>query len=769
MEFLELRRLRTHNLKDFDLKIPLYKLVLITGPSGAGKSSLAFDTLAKEGKKRLFQVLHYEKGTNLEIFDSKVQIVSPFPPVVALSQGVKNWFPYKTVGEFLLLDSFLAFFFAEEGEFKCSQCGKFSKISSLNQLFNWYSNLKEGNKFYFLLPLSVSSSKDLEYLVSQGWTKFIINDKEVDLSEEPIPPKLEKVYLLLDRLVKEEKGYERLLEDVRQSVYLNKGKVVLKVLDGDSYFFNFKSNCSYCGAELITYWVNCPTCKGLGYKEKMACSLCKGLKLHPLVLESKLWKLKLEKILTFTLKEFSEFLKEICLEKTLKEKILEKLQVVWELGLENLRVFQPVFELSVGERKLLELLLIFSLDLNHCLYILDEPSLGLDLERRERIIKFIRKIIAKKNSVLLVEHDPFFISQADFIIELGPEGGDKGGYLIKTGYFLDFLEEPLTLTGSYLKGKRKIEVFFKSDRWDKIFLKWEEQELELIRGGINLIYGKTGSGKTKVFKNLIEILKKEGANLIEVEEELTSKGRGDLVITYTGIWQDLREIFIQLPSAKIKGLTKSHFSFFTKEGSCPNCKGRGKKIWEEENFYLKVVCEECLGKRLISEVLNLEYKGFKIAELFEFSVKEALEIFKSLFKVKKKLELMKDLGLSYLKLGQEIESLSGGEFSRLSIVRKLSKKNQIDYLFLSFPLQGLHLKDIEDFIKWLESFLKREITVVILETNPFSIFLSQWIVEIEEGKIKFQGKTEEWLNTLKNEEKEKIIEFYGKFFNFFKN
>ncbi len=768
MEFLELKKVQTHNLKNFNLTIPLYNLVVITGPSGAGKSSLAFNTIAEEGKKRLLQILNVHKGINLNNFENKAQITSSFPPVIALPQGIRNWFPYKTVREFLLLDSFFAFFFAEEGEFKCPHCNRFSKVSSLNHLYSWYQTLKEGTKFYFLLPMNISS-KGIEYLISQGWSKFIIDGKEVDLSEEAIPSSFKEVYLVLDRLVKEAKTFERLLEDVRQSTNLSKGKVVLKLLEDKYYFFNFKPYCIYCEGELITYWLACPFCKGLGYKEKKPCSHCEGLKLHPKVLESKLWGVTVKEILNFSLKELANFLKELFLDENFKKRILDKFNLVFELGLENLNVSQPVFKLSLGEKKLLELLFIFSLDLNYCLYILDEPSLGLDLEKRIKILKLLKKIIANQNSVILVEHDPFLISHADFVIELGPEGGDKGGYLIKAGRVSDFLNDCLTLTGTYLSGKKRIISPFKIERSEKVSLKLGTQKIELLKGSINLIYGKVGSGKTEIFKNLAEVLKNQGKELIIVENESYYKRKEELVITYTGIWQELREILVQLPFAKIKGFTKNHFSFFTKEGSCKGCKGKGQKIWEEEDFSFKVICEECLGKRLNSEVLSLEYKGFKLAEILDFSVKEALEVFSSVYKVRKKLELANDLGLSYLRLSQELQSLSGGEFARLSVVRELSKKENIEYLFLSFPLQGLHLKDVEALIKWLENVLKMGITIVILEVNPLVFFIAHWMLSVDKGQIKFQGQPKKWLNTLKIEKKEKITEFYGKFFNIFKN
>lgn len=767
MQYLELREIYTHNLKGFDLKIPLNSLVVITGPSGSGKSSLVIDTIAEEGKNRLFQILNYSQEV---VFSNvpKAKFISSIPPVIAMTQGVKNWYPYKTVGELLSLYQFLQMLFEEYGEYKCPSCEKPNRITTFNKAINWYKRLKEGEKFYFLLPLSEASPKALEFLISQGYTKYILDDKEIDLSEERLPKKFNKVYLLLDRMVKEKRSSDRFLENLRLSLSLNQGRVIIKFLNGEEHFFNLKPVCLFCGNQLLTEWIKCRECNGYGYKDKIVCKTCEGLKIDPVILNSRLFEKSLKEWFQLSLEDFYNTLKDLAISESLQlwlDSIFYKLEKALFLEAGYLKLSTPVFELSVGERKLLEILLVFSINLNGVLYILDEPTLGLDMDRKKKFIMLLRNLINAGNSVILIEHDPYIIEKADYIVELGPEGGEKGGYLIKADFRESLLKESDNLNSVYLKGKSKLkrEIMDKKENFVEIAI--EGEKIKILKNGLNLIYGKTGSKKTSIFTKLSEILEKKGEKVL-VAETKEIKRRNDLLISYTGIWDDLREILIKLPSARVKGLTKRHFSFYTKEGVCPACKGKGKKTWETENLKLDYICEECMGKRLNPEVLNLIYKGFKISEIFDSNIDEILPVFGNIYQIKEKILLLKELNLSYLKLGQEISNLSGGEINRLFIAKKFFQKTKFSYVFLEFPLQGLHLEDIKRFLNWLNTLKKNKVTIVFVETNPIALFLCDWVIEVEKGKINFLGSSEDWLKIYKKKNYEKDIFFYEKFFNY---
>jgi excinuclease ABC subunit A len=353
LSYLELKEVYTHNLKGIDLKIPLNSLVVITGPSGSGKSSLAINTIAEEAKNRLFQILNYSQEVSLNIVP-KAKFVSPLPPIIAMTQGVKNWHPYKTIGEFLFLYQTLRLLFEEFGEYKCPACKEFNKVTNLNKIIKWYQNLKEGEKFYFLLPLPESSPKALEFLISQGYTKYIIDDKEIDLSEESIPAKFERVYLLLDRMIKEKGSMERFLENLRISQSLNQGRIIFKFLKGGEYFFNLKPICLRCGTQLLTEWIKCKSCKGYGYKGKEVCEDCEGLKITSTILESKLLGKSIKEWLILSIKEFYYTLKELNIPEGLKswfESIFFKLEKALFLEIDYLKLSTPVFNLSVGSFK----------------------------------------------------------------------------------------------------------------------------------------------------------------------------------------------------------------------------------------------------------------------------------------------------------------------------------------------------------------------------------------------------------------------------------
>ncbi len=285
-----------------------------------------------------------------------------------------------------------------------------------------------------------------------GYTRFFINGREYDLSEEEVPSSVESIYLLLDRMIKEEKGLSRLLENVRISRNITRGNIILKLLEGETYTFNLSSFCFQCGTYLLKELSRCKLCRGLGYKEKKPCRACQGLKIEPHYLQSELFSTSLGEIFNFTLTEFKLFL-----EKNLSERdketflnILVLLERAEFFEIDRLKLSTPIFELSLGERKLLEILAIFSSDLQGVLYILDEPTLGLDEKKRKKLLSFIRELIDRGNSFIVVEHDLEFIKEADFIIELGPQGGEKGGYLLFAQPKEEYIRNPHTLIYPYL-------------------------------------------------------------------------------------------------------------------------------------------------------------------------------------------------------------------------------------------------------------------------------------------------------------------------------
>ncbi|MCS7199293.1 MAG: hypothetical protein NZ850_02970 [Caldimicrobium sp.] len=705
---LKLRRIFTHNLKGFDLNIPLQKLVVVTGPSGSGKSSLVFDTLVKIAENRTKLLTDYAKPT-IFLDPVKAELEGPFPPLLALRQGVRDWYPYKTVGEILGIFFLIEYLFSQWGDFKCPVCSAYNKISSLNSVIKWFEELSPGEKFFLLLPLPEKSLKALSYLQSQGFTRFIINGKEIDLSEEEVPYQFEEVYLVLDRMIKEERSLYRLLENLRLAQSINRGQVLIKFLDGKTLSFNLSSYCVTCGSPLLTYFKKCSQCRGQGYKEKTPCPKCNGLKLESTILESKLFGIEIKQIVTMSLGELYCFWRDQShLVSTSAQKsvltLLEK-ATFWEV--DYLSLSNPVFKLTLGERKILEILLLFFTDFYGVLYVLDEPTLGLDEFRRKKLLILLRELINKGNSCLVVEHDPEFIRQADFIIELGFEGGEKGGYLVRAvpreEYPLDSLKFP-----NFKKKKPEEERLV-------VVLNKESQQRKIFIGGINLFPLEGGSKEIGQMEEFMANLIEKGYRVCKEDSSYLDKGE-TFVIEYIGIWELWRDVLLQLPTSRAKGLTKRHFSFHTPEGICKGCKGRGSE------------CEECLGKRLNYEVLNLTYRGYKIAEILDFTLEEALNLFTQIPKMQDLLLRLKDLKVSYLRLSQRLKELSGGERLRLNLIKKLFSKEKCEIYLLYYPFQGLSPGEWSNLHTLFRKLNQEDKTIVIVESHPLARGFVDWII-----------------------------------------
>ena len=711
--FVELKNVCTNNLKGFSVKIPLKALTVIVGQSGSGKSSLAFDTLAKIGLQRLKHLLNYSSPVLAEE-GIKAEVSGALPPVIALAQGVRDWYPYKLVCELLGLYHFLNNRFMREGEYFCSACKRYTRYTPFTEVISFFEALPEGTKFYFLLPLRMTSKEGLRYLYEQGYTRFLVEGMEWDVSEMGFPPEGKETRLLLDRMVKKSEALGRLFENIRLSREINGGLFILKFLDGEERIFNLRANCAFCGSPLITFFKKCEACGGIGYKEGKECPICSGLKLTPQVLESKLFGKKIREILTLPLKESFQILKKSLLERVQRFKV------------EYLSLSTPVFKLSLGERKVLELLLLFSLDLTDLLIVLDEPTLGLDLERRLILLSYLRELVEMGNTLVVVEHDPIFIRSADYIIELGFKG-KEGGYLLYQGEISEFVSKATTLTAKLLRGEVKIEIPYTEEDEKKI-LNIDGKELSLFFQNINLFIPDLSNQNEKIFLRLIEKLREEGFKIMFVDEA-SSKVKDEVLISYLKLWDSLREVLLLLPESRAKGLTKRHFSFHTKEGVCPNCQGKGYVFQEFEGRREKTICEECLGKRLNREVLNLVYKGYKLQDILDLTIKEFKEVFTKLPKVQEISLYAEKAGIAYLRVSQSLKELSGGERVRVNLVRMLVEGGKGDFLVLFYPFQGLHLKDVEsyyDFLRYLAT--NKKLTFIIYDPSPVAQIFCQKVI-----------------------------------------
>ncbi len=518
----------------------------------------------------------------------------------------------------------------------------------------------------------------------------------------------------------------------------------------------------------------CEVCHGKRLNEKALCVKIDGLDIIQATEFSISQSLKWFKSLDG---KFSKQKQEIA-SKILKE-IIERLEFLDNVGINYLTLSRMSGTLSGGEAQRIRLASQIGSKLTGVLYVLDEPSIGLHQRDNDKLLATLTNLRDIGNSVIVVEHDEDAIREADFVIDMGPKAGIHGGEVVAKGSIDKIIDCDESLTGQYLTGKKKIEVPTKRRKGNgkKIsIIGAEHNNLKKVRadiplGAMTCVTGVSGSGKSSL---IIEILYKALANkiynsklafgkhkeikgyenidkIIDIDQSPIGKTPRSNPATYTGLFSPIREWFAELPEAKARGYKAGRFSFNVKGGRCEACKGDGvKKI--EMHFLpdVYVECDECHGKRFNRDTLEIKYKGKNISDVLEMSVDEAYEFFQNIPTIKNKLEVIKKVGLGYIKLGQPATTLSGGEAQRIKLSKELSKRSTGKTLYiLDEPTTGLHFDDINKLLKVLHSLVDKGNSVVVIEHNLDVIKTADYIIDVgpdggdKGGKIIAKGTPEE--------------------------
>ena len=430
-----------------------------------------------------------------------------------------------------------------------------------------------------------------------------------------------------------------------------------------------------------------------------------------------------------------------------------------DVGLDYLTLDRRSNTLSGGEAQRIRLATQMGSSLTGVLYVLDEPSMGLHPRDCSKLLDSLSGIRDRGNTVIVVEHDEDTMLWADNIIDMGPGAGTKGGWVTATGSPEEIMDTKKSLTGRFLNGSLSIPVP-KSRRKPLGFLEviganehnLKNIDVKVPLGVLACVTGVSGSGKsTLVFDVLYEALRKKLSGSLEAPgniKAIRGMDKLDKVIcveqsplgrtprsnpaTYSGVFTLIRDMFAAIPESKVRGYKSSRFSFNVKGGRCETCGGAGiKKV--EMHFMpdVFVPCDDCRGRRYNRETLYIEYKDKSIFEVLEMTVSEALAFFKAVPKIRKKLELLDDVGLGYIKLGQPAPTLSGGEAQRLRLARELSKKSTGQTLYiLDEPTIGLHFVDIERLLNVLNTLVHKGNTVLVIEHNPDVIKSADYILDM---------------------------------------
>ena len=523
-----------------------------------------------------------------------------------------------------------------------------------------------------------------------------------------------------------------------------------------------------------------------GFMADMECPTCKGARLDDSVLTVLINGKNIYEVTCLSIGDLKDFLSKLKLNKEqveiadliLKE-IISRLTFLINVGLEYLTLNRKAGTLSGGEASRIRLATQIGSRLTGVLYVLDEPSIGLHQRDNNRLIKSLLDMRDLGNTLVVVEHDTDTMLAADYLVDIGPLAGVNGGRVVAAGTPNEVMANKDSLTGKYLTGELKIEVPKTRRKGNKKYLEIkgaEENNLKRVNVKIPLgkmvcVTGVSGSGKSTlvneilykiVRNNLYKVKERPGKyksvkgleyidKVIDITQEPIGRTPRSNPATYVGVFDDIREVFTNTKEAKARGYDKSRFSFNVKGGRCEACWGDGvKKI--EMHFLpdVYVPCSVCGGTRYNSETLQIKYKDKSIYDVLEMTVEEALEFFKNIPKVKNKLQVLMDVGLSYVKLGQSAPTLSGGEAARVKLAKELQKKPTGKSLFiLDEPTTGLHIHDIKKLLVILNRIVDNGDTVLIIEHNLDVIKVADHIIDlgpeggVNGGTIIAEGTPEE--------------------------
>ncbi|GAB5548721.1 MAG: excinuclease ABC subunit UvrA [Sandaracinaceae bacterium] len=808
---LSVTRAREHNLRDVSVTIPREKLVVITGPSGSGKSSLAFDVIFAEGQRRYLETLSpYARQYMPQLPRPDVDRVVGVPPTVSLEQRITRGGANSTVATVTEVAHYLRLLWARAGTPRCPEHGEpIAARSAVSIAADLRKRFRK--KTLTVIAPVVKGRKGLhrELIVKamrDGFTEARIDGALTELVEGMALARFKEhdVELVVARVKAND---PELVVHLERAAELGRGQ--LRVLQGETEeLLSTLRACPVCGQgfpELDPRFFSfntrqgaCEGCEGRGEvartigrgKNKRevfeTCADCGGTRLSELARAVTLNDEPITAVLGLSVSGAREKLAAFSFEGREAEiarapisELSRRLAFLDEVGVGYLGLDRPAHTLSGGETQRVRLAAQLGAGLTGLLYVLDEPTIGLHPRDTGKLLKALRGLVDRGNTVLVVEHDDETILAADHVIDFGPGGGVRGGRILAEGPPAELLKNPESVTGPALArgplipearrptGRAVPKLVLKGARMHNLRGKTARFPL----GRLTAVTGVSGSGKSTLVRSVLlpavrralglvadppgEHKSLEGVEAhlkraVEVDQSPIGRTPRSVPATYVDIWNELRKLLAATPEARARGYGASRFSFNTKDGRCPACKGNG--ALKVEMAFLPDVhlpCDECRGMRFTDETLQVKLHGLSAGEILELDLEQAAEHFHAIPKVAHPLALLTELGLGYLKLGQPSNTLSGGEAQRLKLVAELGTSAAGPTLYvLDEPTTGLHRDDVQRLLGVLERFVARGDTVVVIEHHPDVVAAADWIVDLGPeggeggGQVVVQGTPE---------------------------
>lgn len=818
------RGARTHNLKNIDVEMPRGKMIAITGPSGSGKSSLAFDTIFAEGQRRYVESLSpYARQFLNKMQKPDVDEITGLSPAISIDQKSASRNPRSTVATITEIYDYLRIVYARIGQPYCLDVDvpiqKLSQDEILAMVIKSIEDkeVKSAQKNEKVLGIEVSKGRvsifspvivgrkgeyyQLLYdLLGKGYETVKIDGQIKQLREKITLTKTKRhdIDVLIDEIYVSEftddpKGsQERLSEAVELALAESNGLVKIESPDGTDRTLSAKFICPVDGSSfpeveprLFSFnspYGACPECNGLGVVgifQSDECQSCKGARLRPEALRvylggdgKKNLGINIVGFTAMTVAEAADFVSNLKLSKqqeaiawpALRE-VIERLDFMRDVGIEYLTLDRRANTLSGGEAQRIRLASQLGSGLVGALYVLDEPSIGLHQRDNDKLIGTLHELRDLGNTIIIVEHDEDTMLAADYIIEIGPEAGVRGGEVVVSDYLQPLLDaktnESKSITLSYLRGERVIAVpERRTAEKGKITIKGgrafniKNLNVDIPLGRMICVTGVSGSGKSTfmyeiLHRNLKARLDKKfrTAKVYNCKEITGTEYLGRQVLidqspigrtprsnpaTYTGAFTHIRDLFAASSEARARGWKPGRFSFNVKGGRCETCQGNGV-IAVEMHFLptVYVTCDVCDGKRFTKETLEVRYKGKNIHEVLHMTIEQAYEFYKDIPAIAERLRALLDVGLGYLELGQSATTLSGGEAQRVKIASELYRPHtQKTMYLLDEPTTGLHYEDVKKLIEILQQLVNRGNSVMVIEHNLDLVKSADYVIDI---------------------------------------
>ncbi len=808
---LTVTRAREHNLEDVSVAIPHGALTVVTGPSGSGKSTLAFDVVFAEGQRRFLETLTpYARQFLPTMPRPDVDSVQGVPPSIALEQRSTRAGPRSTVATVTEVAHYLRLLYAKLGTPHCPVHDAPIGTTSADDL---HARLVSRTGRFDLLAPVVRARKGTYLDVFDAAARDGIERAYCDgaLVETDDPPRLARSREHDIDLVLAAGTTGEALDRARfdRALGWGRGSIIVRA-GGVAELHSLESACPTCGLSvpvLDPRWFSfntaqgrCATCEGAGLVEAPkrrrrrrrrrsakpppepaqapgTCAACGGTRLAPI---PRGVRFQGESYPGFVARSVASALRAMRRWKltgdaarvgvpVLRE-LLRRLQFLEDVGLDYLSLDRAAATLSGGEMQRLRLAAQLGAGLTGALYVLDEPTIGLHPKDTGRLLQNLRALVDLGSSVVVVEHDADTIRAADFLVDLGPGGGSRGGNIVAAGAPNAVLSDEASPTGRALAAptppRRAFPVPARHPRLQLLGASAHNLravDLEIPIGRLTVVAGVSGSGKSTLVRHvLLPAVRQElglaadtpgafrslgpllgVARAVAVDQSPIGRTPRSVPATFLGIWDLVRRLLAATPEAKVAGFDASRFSFNTQGGRCETCTGQGV-ITHEMSFLPDVVtaCSACRGTRFEPRTLSISHRGRSVGDLLAMTAEEAADVFANHPKIASPLRTLSDLGAGYVTLGQGSHTLSGGEAQRLKLAAELtaSARHEPTLYVLDEPTTGLHLADVSKLMDVLGRLVERGDTLVVIEHHPQVIAGADWVVELGPGAGEAGGR-----------------------------